>query len=72
LPANAQNGSAQPANPAGGAPGGNPALWDVMFTVTATITNTGSVAGDEVPQLYLGLGGKLLPWPSLVLCTTPT
>jgi len=62
LPANAQNGSAQPVNPAGGAPGGNPALWDVMFTVTATITNTGSKAGDEVPQLYIGLGGMSLPF----------
>lgn len=57
LPPNAQNGSAFPVNPAGGAPGGNPHLWDVMYTVTATVTNTGTVAGDEVPQMYISLGG---------------
>ena len=36
-------------------PGGNPALWENVYSVTATITNTGSVAGAAVPQLYLGL-----------------
>jgi beta-glucosidase len=36
-------------------PGGNPALWENVYCVTATITNTGSVAGAAVPQLYLGL-----------------
>ncbi|KAI9692272.1 MAG: hypothetical protein M1822_006502 [Bathelium mastoideum] len=57
LPANSQNGSAQPRIGAGGAPGGNPQLYDVFYTVTAEITNTGSVTGDEVPQVYIGLGG---------------
>lgn len=57
LPANAQDGSAQPVNPNGGAPGGNPALYDVLYTVYATVENTGDVAGDEVAQLYLSLGG---------------
>nr|POF17297.1 putative beta-glucosidase a [Quercus suber] len=49
----------QPYLPAGSkvAPGGNTALWDVLFDVTATITNTGDVDGDEVPQLYVSLGG---------------
>lgn len=56
LPAGFDDGSAQPVLPAGGAPGGNPGLWEVVATVTATITNTGSVDGDEVPQVYLGLG----------------
>ena len=51
VPAGSQDGSAQPLLPAGGGPGGNPALYDVMYQVTATITNTGKVAGDEVPQL---------------------
>ena len=37
------------------APGGNPALWENVYCVTATVTNTGSVAGAAVPQVYLGL-----------------
>ena len=61
LPANAQDSSAQPLNPAGGAPGGNPQLYDVMYTVSATITNTGKVTGQEVPQLYVSLGGQYNP-----------
>lgn len=36
-------------------PGGLPQLWDVLYTVSATVTNTGSIAGYAVPQLYLGL-----------------
>lgn len=30
-------------------------MYDNVATVTATITNNGSVAGAEVPQLYIGL-----------------
>lgn len=56
IPAGAQDGSPQPLLPAGGAPGGNEGLWSILYTVTATITNTGSVQGDEVPQLYVNLG----------------
>ncbi|TKA68603.1 hypothetical protein B0A55_08915 [Friedmanniomyces simplex] len=37
------------------APGGNPALWDMLYTVSVSVSNTGSVAGATVPQLYLGL-----------------
>ncbi|KAK6434222.1 hypothetical protein LTR95_009592 [Oleoguttula sp. CCFEE 5521] len=43
------------AAPAKIAPGGNPGLWETVYTVTATVSNTGSVAGAAVPQLYLGL-----------------
>jgi hypothetical protein len=59
LPPGANDGSAQPLLPAAGKsrPGGNAQLYDVMYTVTATITNTGSLVGDEVPQLYVSLGG---------------
>jgi hypothetical protein len=57
LPPHATDGSAQPILAAGGAPGGNPKLYDVLYTVTASITNTGKVNGEEVPQLYVSLGG---------------
>ncbi|KAL1621409.1 hypothetical protein SLS56_009188 [Neofusicoccum ribis] len=57
IPDGALDGSPQSKIPAGGAPGGNPALYDVLFTVTALVTNTGDVVGDEVPQLYVSLGG---------------
>ena len=56
LPAGAQDGSPQPLLPAGGAPGGNPGLYDILYTVAATITNTGSIEGSEVAQLYVNLG----------------
>ncbi|KAK5039292.1 hypothetical protein LTR13_003548 [Exophiala sideris] len=56
IPPGATDGSSQPVLPAGGGPGGNPGLYAVVATVTATITNTGSVTGDEVAQLYVGLG----------------
>lgn len=61
LPHGAQDGSPRPIHPAGGAPGGNPQLYDVLYQVTATITNTGSLPGSEVPQLYLSLGGPYDP-----------
>ncbi|TKA79833.1 hypothetical protein B0A55_02785 [Friedmanniomyces simplex] len=61
IPLNAQNGSAQPYPKAGGAPGGNPMLYDVLYRVRATITNTGPLAGEEVPQLYISRGGPYDP-----------
>lgn len=38
-------------------PGGNPALWQNVYSVTASVKNTGHVSGAAVPQLYLGLPG---------------
>ncbi|KAJ5628774.1 hypothetical protein N7490_011002 [Penicillium lividum] len=35
--------------------GGNPRLFDTLVTVTATVKNTGSVDGQEVAQLYIGI-----------------
>jgi hypothetical protein len=51
VPPGSQDSSPQKVVPAGGAPGGNPGLYDVMYTVTASIENTGKVAGTEIPQL---------------------
>lgn len=56
LPAGVADSSPQPVLPAGGAPGGNPGLYEVIATVSCTITNTGSITGDEVAQLYVALG----------------
>ncbi|KAK0737159.1 glycosyl hydrolase family 3 N terminal domain-containing protein [Apiosordaria backusii] len=59
LPPHAIDNSSQPLLRSSGknAPGGNPALYDILYTITADITNTGSIVGDEVPQLYVSLGG---------------
>ncbi|KUI64547.1 putative beta-glucosidase A [Cytospora mali] len=59
LPPNATSSSpiAYPPASGGSTPGGNPQLYDVLYTVTADITNDGSLGGDEVPQLYVSLGG---------------
>ncbi|KAH0341052.1 beta-1,4-glucosidase, partial [Aureobasidium melanogenum] len=57
VPEGAVNSSPQPRLPASGPSGGNPALWDVIYRVTAQIKNVGKVGGDEVPQLYVSLGG---------------
>ena len=61
VPAGGQDGSPQPRIAAGGAPGGNPQLYDVLYQVDASITNTGSVTGEEVAQLYISLGGPYDP-----------
>ncbi|KAI8626870.1 glycoside hydrolase family 3 protein [Xylariaceae sp. FL1651] len=61
LPPGATDSNAQDLQPAAPAltdePGGNRLLWDELYIVTAEVTNTGDVVGDEVPQLYLSLGG---------------
>lgn len=58
-PENSSDSNPQRYLPAGSsvAPGGNQALYDVLFTVHANITNTGSCVGEEVPQVYVSLGG---------------
>ncbi|KAK9495625.1 glycosyl hydrolase family 3 N terminal domain-containing protein [Lipomyces doorenjongii] len=40
-------------SPAGGASGGNPALWDVLVQIHASITNNGTAGDSEVLQLYV-------------------
>ena len=46
-----------PTNSSVSAEGGNPLLWETVATVSATITNTGSVAAAEVAQLYVNIAG---------------
>lgn len=48
----------KPGPPAGGASGGNPALWDVAYSLSVTVTNTGAAApaaaaGKAVAQAYV-------------------
>ncbi|KAI0172967.1 glycoside hydrolase family 3 protein [Hypoxylon sp. FL1284] len=62
LPPGATSSGAHNLNPAGPGlldqSGGNPGLFDIMYNVSAVITNTGKIAGEEVPQLYVSLGGE--------------
>jgi beta-glucosidase len=51
IPDGATNGTPQELLPASGPSGGNEGLFEDLIQVTATITNSGSVVGDEVPQL---------------------
>lgn len=61
LPPGAGASTAQPLHAAGPGPadqpGGNAGLFDALYSVTAQVTNTGGLPGDEVPQLYVSLGG---------------
>ncbi|OBT87077.1 hypothetical protein VE02_05029 [Pseudogymnoascus sp. 03VT05] len=45
------------------APGGAEGLYDTVVTVTAKITNSGTVEGAEVAQLYIGLPSTAPPTP---------
>lgn len=49
----------KPGPRAGGAEGGNPALWDVAFSVQVKVANTGSRPGRAVVQLYVELPDSL-------------
>ncbi|KAI1848017.1 hypothetical protein JX266_006130 [Neoarthrinium moseri] len=57
VPAGSQDGSPQNLLPAGGAPGGNPGLYDTVYSIRVLITNTGALPGTEIAQLYVSLGG---------------
>lgn len=41
--------------------GGQAGLWDVLFEVSADVTNTGAVGGAEVAQLYVGIPAEGAP-----------
>lgn len=49
----------QPEPRAGGGQGGNPALFDVAFSVQVDVKNTGSWRGKAVAQLYVELPSSL-------------
>lgn len=63
LPPDSNSTSPQPLlrSSGGNSPGGNAALYDVLYTITVDIANTGSLDGDEVPQLYVSLGAPSDP-----------
>lgn len=51
LPDGSEDSSPQPILPAGGASGGNPGLYETVFTVSVSIKNTGELQGTDIPQL---------------------
>ncbi|KAK5952745.1 hypothetical protein OHC33_006338 [Knufia fluminis] len=42
-------------------PGGNPALWENVVSISVTVSNTGNVAGATVVQLYLSMPQDSVP-----------
>ena len=51
----------------GGGIGGNPALWEVLYEVTAKVHNDGKYQGAYVAQLYLELPSTLAASPHKML-----
>jgi beta-glucosidase len=43
----------QPDPPAGGDQGGNPRLWDIIYTISVGVINTGKVAGKDVVMVFV-------------------
>jgi hypothetical protein len=68
-PKGARDGSPQPLLPAGGSGGGNRQLYDELYTVSATVTNTGHVKGTEIAQLVSCHSSHIL-YLLLTLCST--
>ncbi|CUM66716.1 uncharacterized protein PRCAT00004395001 [Priceomyces carsonii] len=52
---------------AGGGPGGNPALWKVLYQVTADVENVGDLGGSFVAQLYIEYPKTIMPSPPKIL-----
>ncbi|KAF3939364.1 Beta-glucosidase [Dactylella cylindrospora] len=55
-PAEGYDPTGTPIRPAGGAAGGNPGLYDILYEVNVTVANTGTRNGEEVVQLYVSQG----------------
>lgn len=47
----------------GGGLGGNPALWELLYKVTAEVSNEGKYEGGYVSQLYIEFPGTIVPSP---------
>jgi len=60
-PEGALDSSPQPKIAAGGSAGGNRQLYDVLYKISVTVTNTGSRRGTEIAQLYVSLGAPSDP-----------
>jgi beta-glucosidase len=52
---------------AGGGLGGNPALFEVLYEVSAEVKNDGKYEGGYVTQLYVELPSTILPSPPKIL-----
>lgn len=55
------NLSALPSSEQAILPGGNPELWDALYNITVSVSNTGDVDGAAVPQLYLSFAESAVP-----------
>lgn len=52
---------------AGGEPGGNGALWETLYKVTAKVLNVGPMAGSYAAQLYVEFPSTIVASPPKVL-----
>lgn len=55
IPTGAASNAAARAPAQAAIPGGNPALWDILYTIRINLSNTGKVDGATIPQLYISL-----------------
>lgn len=59
IPEASLNGESRAVHPAGGEPGGNPGLYEVLFTVSVSVENTGERDGTEIAQLVSASSAKI-------------
>lgn len=72
VPPGSQDSSPQPKLRSGGSGGGNRQLYDDLYTIEATVKNTGKVDGIEVVQLVSSsLETSSSPYPNILLNQHP-